>query len=189
MYKRQGDYTGVPQIQKAKALLAEAGYKGEPIVLMRPTDQTTIGKLPLVAKQQLEQAGFKVDLQNMDWQSLVSRRARKDAPQAGGWNAFITSWVAEDIQNPLTMAMMNARGDKGWFGWMDDAKLEEIKARFAQATTDADKKRIAEEAQLYAFQVGTHVPLGQYTVPAAVRKNVSGIVPAGAQVYWNIKKQ
>lgn len=184
-----GDYTGVPQIQKAKALLAEAGYKGEPIVLMRPTDQTTIGKLPLVAKQQLEQAGFKVDLQNMDWQSLVSRRARKDAPQAGGWNAFITSWVAEDIQNPLTMAMMNARGDKGWFGWMDDAKLEEIKSRFAQATTDADKKRIAEEAQLYAFQVGTHVPLGQYTVPAAVRKNVSGIVPAGAQVYWNIKKQ
>ncbi|KAF1022924.1 MAG: Glutathione-binding protein GsiB [Paracidovorax wautersii] len=184
-----GDYTGVPQIQKAKALLAEAGYKGEPIVLMRPTDQTTIGKLPLVAKQQLEQAGFKVDLQNMDWQSLVSRRARKDAPSAGGWNAFITSWVAEDIQNPLTMAMMNARGDKGWFGWFDDTKLEDIKARFAQAATEADKKKIAEEAQLYAFQIGTHVPLGQYTVPAAVRKNVTGIVPAGAQVYWNIRKQ
>ena len=24
--------------------------------------------------------------------------------------------------------------------------------------------------------------------PAALRKNISGLVPAGAQVYWNIKK-
>jgi peptide/nickel transport system substrate-binding protein len=31
--------------------------------------------------------------------------------------------------------------------------------------------------------------VGQYNQPAAVRKNVSGLVPAGAQVYWNIRKQ
>ncbi len=183
-----GEYTGVAQMARAKALLAESGYKGEPVVLMRPTDQTTIGKLPLVAKQQLEQAGFKVDMQNMDWASLVSRRARKDAANAGGWSAFVTAWVAEDIQNPLTMAMMNARGDQGWFGWLDDPKLEEIKGRFARAANDAEKKAIAVEAQRHAFEIGTHVPLGQYTVPAAVRSNVNGIVPAGAQVYWNIKK-
>lgn len=184
-----GDYTGVANPQKAKLLLQEAGYKGEPIVLMRPTDQAPISKLPLVAKQQLEQAGFKVDLQTMDWQTLVSRRAKKDAPSAGGWNAFMTAWVAEDIQNPLTMAMMNTRGDKGWFGWQDDAKLEEIKAQFARASTDAEKKKLAEAAQLRAFETVSHVPLGQYSVPAAVRKGVTGIVPAGAQVYWNIKKQ
>lgn len=184
-----GDYTGVANPQKAKLLLQEAGYKGEPVVLMRPTDQTTINKLPLVAKQQLEQAGFKVDLQTMDWQTLVARRAKKDAPSAGGWNAFMTAWTAEDIMNPLTMAMMNARGDKGWFGWQDDARLEEIKAQFARASTDVEKKKLAEAAQLRAFETVTHVPLGQYSVPAAVRKGVSGIVPAGAQVYWNIKKQ
>ncbi|WP_249931227.1 ABC transporter substrate-binding protein [Ramlibacter sp. 2FC] len=184
-----GDYTGVANPQKARQLLQEAGYKGEPIVLMRPTDQAPISKLPLVAKQQLEQAGFKVDLQTMDWQTLVSRRAKKDAPSAGGWNAFLTAWVAEDIQNPLTMAMMNARGDKGWFGWQDDAKLEGIKAQFARAGTDAEKKKLAEAAQLRAFETVSHVPLGQYSVPAAVRKGVTGIVPAGAQVYWNIKKQ
>jgi peptide/nickel transport system substrate-binding protein len=75
-----GEYTGIANPAKARALLAEAGYKGEPVVLMRPTDLGSIAKLPLVAKQQLEQAGFKVDLQTMDWQTLVARRAKKDAP-------------------------------------------------------------------------------------------------------------
>jgi peptide/nickel transport system substrate-binding protein len=39
-----------------------------------------IQKLPDVAAQLLRQAGFKVDLQAMDWQTLVGRRAKKDAP-------------------------------------------------------------------------------------------------------------
>lgn len=187
--EQTGDYTGIANPQKAKALLQEAGYKGEPVVLMRPTDNPTIGKLPLVAKQQLEQAGFKVDMQSMDWSTLVARRARKDAPTAGGWSAFLTSWTSSDILNPLTMAMMNASGEKGWFGWQNDPALEAIKVQFAQARTDADKKKFAQAAQLQAFQSVTHVPVGQYNQPAALRKNVSGLVPAGAQVYWNIRKQ
>ena len=183
-----GEYTGTANPQKARALLQEAGYKGEPVVLMRPTDLSAITKLPLVAKQQLEQAGFKVDLQTMDWQTLVSRRAKKDAPNAGGWSAFLSAFTAADILNPLTMAMMNAAGDKGWFGWQDDPKLEDLKVQYTLATTDAEKKRLAEAAQLRAFEVVTHVPVGQYNQPAAVRKGVTGLVPAGAQVYWNIKK-
>lgn len=186
---KTGVYTGIANPQKAKALLQEAGYNGEPVVLMRPAENGTIGKLPLVAKQQLEQAGFKVDLQNMDWQTLVGRRAKKDAPNAGGWSAFMTAWTASDILNPLTMAMMNATGDKGWFGWQDDATLEQIKKQFAAASTDAEKKKLAEAAQLRAFETVTHVPVGQFSQPAAVRKGVSGLVPAGAQVYWNIRKQ
>jgi peptide/nickel transport system substrate-binding protein len=84
--------------------------------------------------------------------------------------------------------MMNAAGDKGWFGWQDDPQIEELKVKFSQAGTDADKKKLAEQLQLRAFETATHVPLGQYNNPAAVRSNVSGIVPGGAQVYWNIKK-
>ena len=182
-------FTGTANPKKAQEMLKEAGYNGTPVLLMRPTDLASIAKLPLVAKQQLEAAGFKVDMQQMDWATLVARRAKKDAPAAGGWNAFLTAWTAGDILNPLTMAMMNATGDKGWFGWQDDPQIEELKAKFAQAGTDADKKKLAEQLQLRAFETATHAPLGQYNNPAAVRSNISGIVPGGAQVYWNIKKQ
>jgi peptide/nickel transport system substrate-binding protein len=182
-----GMYTGSADPVKAKQMLADAGYKGEPIVLMRPTDLAAIAKIPLVAKQQLEQAGFKVDMQTMDWQTLVARRAKKDVPSAGGWNAFMTAWAADDIRNPITMAMMNAQGEKGWFGWQDDATIEELKGKFLRASTEAEKKKIAEQLQLRAFETVSHVNLGQYINPNAARKNVTDFI-IGGQVYWNIKK-
>ena len=130
-----GIYTGIADPKKAAQMLKDAGYDGTPVVLMRPTDLAAIAKLPLVAKQQLEAAGFKVDMQQMDWATLLARRSKKDAPKDGGWNAFMTAWTAGDILNPLTMAMMNTAGDKGWFGWQDDKQIDELKAKFSQAST------------------------------------------------------
>ena len=79
---------------KAKALLAEAGYDGTPVVLMQSTDVARARNLAPVAKSLMEKAGFKVDLQAMDWQTLVSRRAKKDPLASGGWSVFLTSWAA-----------------------------------------------------------------------------------------------
>jgi peptide/nickel transport system substrate-binding protein len=183
-----GIYTGTADPKKAAAMLKEAGYDGTPVVLMRPTDLAAIAKLPLVAKQQLEAAGFKVDMPQSDWATLVARRAKKDLPSAGGWNAFMTAWTAGDILNPITMAMMNATGDKGWFGWQDDKQIEDLKVKFIAAGSDAEKKKIAELIQLRAMETASHVQLGQYNNPAAHRSNVKGLMAAGAQVYWNVTK-
>ena len=87
--------------QKARELLKEGGYDGTPVVLMHSTDLQVLTNLAPVAKSLMEKAGFKVDMQSMDWQTLVARRAKKDPPNAGGWNAFLTSWVAADILNPV----------------------------------------------------------------------------------------
>ena len=86
--------------KKAQELLKEAGYDGTPIVLMHSTDLAVLTNLAPVAKSLMEKAGFKVDMQSMDWQTLVARRSKKDPPNAGGWHAFLTSWVAADITNP-----------------------------------------------------------------------------------------
>ena len=60
---------------KAKALLKEGGYDGTPVVLMHSTDLYVLTNMAPVAKSLMERAGFKVDMQSMDWQTLVSRRA------------------------------------------------------------------------------------------------------------------
>jgi peptide/nickel transport system substrate-binding protein len=184
-----GSFTGKANPQAARKLLEQAGYKGEPVLLMRPGDYPALAKAPLVVKQQLEQAGFKVDMPNMDWQTLLARRAKKDPASAGGWNAFITFNAAADALMPTTMVMLNATGDRGWFGWFSDPELEELKNQFARAQTDAEKRKLAEAAQLRSIEQVTHVNLGQFFLPAAVRKNISGLVPAGANVYWNVRKQ
>ncbi len=175
-------------MKKAQELLKASGYDGTPVVLMKPTDLAAIQKLPDVAAQLLRQAGFKVDLQAMDWQTLVTRRSKKEAPAQGGWNMFFTAWVAPDIWNPLTNPAIGAEGEKSWFGWPKDEKIEQLRDQFARATDDARKKALAEEIQARAFEIGTHAPVGEYIEPLAARKNVSGFVTGPGNLYWNIKK-
>jgi len=182
-------FTGVANAAKARELLKEAGYDGTPIVMMRPTDLAAITKLPLVAKQQLEAAGFKVDLQQMDWASLVARRAKKEPPTQGGWNMFFTTWTAQDIGSPLTSAMLNAKGATGWFGWQDEPRIEDLKAKFARAHEGPEQKKIASAIQALVFETAAFAPLGQYRNPTALRSNVSGMLQtAGVPVMWGLSK-
>src|SRR5438552_2168243 len=173
---------------KSQALLKEAGYDGTPVVLMHSTDLALLANLAPVAKSLLEKGGFKVDMVSMDWQTLVARRAKKDPPTAGGWNAFLTSWVAADILNPVMMGFLNASCDKAMFGWPCDKDIEGLRDAFARETNPAKQKHIAEQVQVRATQYPTHIPLGQWFQPAAVRKVTDGYVPAPVPVFWSVTK-
>ena len=173
---------------RAQALLKEAGYDGTPIVLMHSTDLAVLTNLAPVAKQLMEKAGFKVDMQSMDWQSVVARRAKKDPPTQGGWHAFLTSWVSADILNPVSTAFLNASCDKALFGWPCDAEMEKLRDDYARETDPGKHKAIAEAVQVRLTQYPTHVPLGQWYQPGASRKNVDGYVTAPVPVFWNVAK-
>jgi peptide/nickel transport system substrate-binding protein len=174
---------------KARELLKEAGYDGTPIVLMHSTDLLVLTNLAPVAKSLMEKAGFKVDMQSMDWQTLVARRAKKDPANAGGWHAFLTNWVASDVLNPVMAAFLNASCDKALFGWPCDAEMEKLRDAFARETDPAKQKEIAEAVQLRNTQVTTHIHLGQWYYPTAVRKNVTGVLTGPVPVFWNIEKR
>ena len=183
------DIQSKSNMKKAQELLKASGYDGTPIVVMKPTDLASIQKLPDVAAQLLRQAGFKVDLQAMDWQTLVGRRSKKDPIDKGGWHMFLTAWQGHDIWNPIANAALDTRGEQsGWFGWGKDEKLVEMRAQFMRATDDAQKKKLADAIQARAFEVGTHVPLGEYTQPMAARKNITGFFLTNGNLYWNLKK-
>jgi peptide/nickel transport system substrate-binding protein len=175
--------------EKSKALLKEAGYDGTPVVLLHPTDVNIIANIPVVAKSLLEKGGFKVDMQSMDWQTLVARRSKKDPPGQGGWNAFLTSWVAADILNPVMAGFFNAGCDKAMFGWPCDKELESLRDQFARETNPARLKSIVEAVQARVVQYPTHVNLGQWNVPAIMRKNVDGAIESPVTVFWNVEKK
>jgi peptide/nickel transport system substrate-binding protein len=176
-------------VTKARQLLDEAGYDGTPIVLMHSTDLASLANLAPVAKALMEKAGFKVDMQSMDWQTLVARRAKKDPPAQGGWHAFLTAWVAADILDPVMMGFLNAGCDKAMFGWPCDQEIESLRDQYARATDPAQHQAIAEAAQVRATQSPTHIPLGQWFQPAAMRKNIDGMMPAPVTVFWNVEKK
>ncbi len=174
---------------RARKLLAEAGYDGTPIVLLHSTDLPVLTNLAPVAKQLLERAGFKVDMQSMDWQSVVARRAKKDPPSQGGWHAMFTSWVSADVLNPVSTAFLNASCDKAAFGWPCDPEMEKLRDDFARATDPARQKAIAEAVQLRWTQSPTHAILGQWYQPTLMRNSLQGVVASPVPVFWNVTKK
>ena len=177
-------------IAAAKKALAESGYDGTPVVLMAPGDVLTLKAQPIVVAQQLREAGFKVDLQATDWQTVVSRRASQKSPKEGGWNMFVTNWVSADADNPISNVAVGGQGKKGgWFGWAEDARIEQLKDAFVRAASLDERKKIATEIQKEAYDQVLYMPLGQYQVPSAWRKSLTGVLDGPATpVFWNIDK-
>ncbi|WGS23234.1 MULTISPECIES: ABC transporter substrate-binding protein [unclassified Bradyrhizobium] len=177
-------------IAEAKKALAESGYDGTPVVIMAPGDVTTLKAQPVVVAQQLREAGFKVDLQATDWQTVVSRRASQKPPKEGGWNMFFTNWVSADVSNPITNLSVGGQGKNGgWFGWAEDAKIEQLKDAFVRAPSLDEQKKIAADIQKEAYDQVIYIPLGQYQAPSAWRKSLTGVLDGPATpIFWNIDK-
>ncbi|MCV9877638.1 ABC transporter substrate-binding protein [Brenneria izbisi] len=176
-------------LEAAKALLKKAGYDGTPVVIMQPTDVPSQAPQPVVVAQALRKAGFKVDLQPMDWQTLVSRRANQNPPSQGGWNLFFTYWNAETIWNPVVNPMLDGGGRQGaWFGWPTDPTMNELRVDFATATDPVRQKTIAVEIQKRAMDQVSYIPLGQFYDVAVWNNRISHLMAGPSTVFWNVEK-
>ena len=175
----------------AKKALAESGYDGTPIVIMAPGDVVTLKAQPVVSAQLLREAGFKVDLQATDWQTVVTRRASQKPPKEGGWNMFFTNWVGADVVNPIANFSIGGRGTKGgWFGWAENPKIEQLKDAYARSSSPDEQKKIAADIQKEAYDQVIYVPLGQYLAPSVWRKSLTGVLDGPATpIFWNIDKK
>jgi peptide/nickel transport system substrate-binding protein len=180
--------SGKRDFDAAKKLVAEAGYKGEKIVLLDAVDQPLIHAEALVATDLLKKLGLNVEYVTSDWGTVVTRRASKKPPAEGGWNMFETGWVGSDTLDPSTNVMLRANGDKAWFGWPTDDKLEELRMQWIKATDSEARQEIAAKVQERAFEVVPYVPTGQFFVKTAFRKDIKGYISAPAIFMWNIEK-
>jgi peptide/nickel transport system substrate-binding protein len=174
---------------RARELLKEAGYDGTPVVLMQTTDLPALTNLAPVAKAQLERAGFKVDMQPMDWQTTVARTNKKDPLAKGGWSIFLTSWGALDSSDPIVSQNLNASCENATPGWPCDKRIEELRDQFAAESDPQKKKAIADEIQVRAVTLGTHFPLGEWYGLFAYRTSTRGwLPPMTAMLFWNAEK-
>lgn len=175
--------------RRARELLKEAGYDGTPIVLLHATDVASLANLAPVAKALLERAGFVVDMQAMDWATLVSRLQKRDPANAGGWSAYASSWSAADILDPVMNGFLNSRCERAMIGWPCDPEMERLRDSFGRETDPIRQKEIAAAVQRRAIEWTPMVPLGQRRDRMATRSNITGVVPAPVTVFWNMSRQ
>lgn len=173
-------------VKKAMELLKEGGYDGTPIVLLQSTDRIVYANLAPVAKSLMEKVGMKVDMQSMDWQSTVVRRAKKNPPSQGGWNISLTS--TNNALNPLTSSYLNASCEKTTFGWPCDSEIERLRSQFAREIEPTKQKALAEAVQVRAVEYPVYIPLGQWYQPMVARKNIVGLLTTPVPAFWNMAK-
>jgi peptide/nickel transport system substrate-binding protein len=180
--------SGPRDVAKAKRLVADSGYKGEPVLLMSPTDQPALAQVCQVTRDVFEKVGIKVDYQAMDWSTLVARRASRELPDKGGWNAFCTSWSGLAVADPGGHFPIRGNGSGAWFGWPTDQKMEALRDSWFDAPDLPTQQKICEDMQTYAFEQVPFIPIGQWFYPTAFRNTVTDIVRSPNILHWNLKK-
>jgi len=176
---------------RAKALLAESGYKGEPIVLLDPADQPDIHMIAQLTADALRRAGANVDLQTMDWSTVITRRNTREAParNPAGWDLAFTLWGGFSLSSPLTNTPLVTTCDgKNLYGWPCDAEIERLRAAFLDARGDADRMTVIAALQTRYFEVVPYVNTGPFLRPVAFRSNVRGLLETPYPVMWNVEK-
>lgn len=177
--------TGPRDIKAAKAALVAAGYDGRPVVVMDPLDQEHLHSATLVVAKTLEQIGFKVDLQTMDWGTLVQRRSNKGPMSEGGWNMFITGLNDMTAFDPSTNIALRGNGKEAYAGWPTSERIEGLRQKWLYASDMAEQKAIAEAIQLVAFEELPYIPLGAPNGFVAMSKRVKNF-PREFPRFYNV---
>lgn len=175
-------------VEKAKALLKEAGYDGTPVLLLHVTENPFHDRAYSVLKPMLEEAGFVVDEQMTDWATVSTRRTSKEPVDKGGWNVFFTGWGFVDQSNPMTNVYVAGEGLNGWYGWADSAELRDLRVKFAATTDLAEQKALAENMQRVAYDLVPFVPLGQASIAQGVATNLEGFIDSPVPFFWNVRR-
>jgi peptide/nickel transport system substrate-binding protein len=183
-----GPLMGRRDLERAKKLIQESGYKNEKIVIISASDAPITHSQSLLTAELLRKLGLNVELQAGDWGTLVTRRASKEPVDRGGWSIFHTSFAAPDVSSPAAPPLVSS-GDNAWFGWPTDKKLEELREAWFNTSDEASAKKAADEAQLEAFKFVPYIPTAQFIVPTAYRSNLSGAIVAPVVFLWNVEKK
>jgi len=154
-----------PAVRQA---LAHAGYNGEQIVVLVPTDVQEIRAESLAGTDQLRRAGMNVDVQEMELGTALRKRQNQAAPDKGGWNAFFG---------------LNDRS-----GWPTSPNIEALRAAWLDAGGLDEQRRICTELQLRLWQDVPYIPMGEYWQSTAYRKDLVDVLPGCFAVFYGVRR-
>lgn len=167
------EYYNQNDVEKAKALLAEAGYNNEPIILVTTPDYAEMYNATLVVQEQLKQAGFNAEVESYEFSTFMEHRA--DPKQ---FSMFITSNSYNML--PIQLSVL----DSGWAG-LDSPEVSEGITAIRSAETDEEAAKAWADLQTFLYEYGAATVLGHYTGVSLMNENVDGVGYVRFPIYWN----
>jgi peptide/nickel transport system substrate-binding protein len=160
---------------KAQKLLRDAGYSGQPVRWITTKEYDWMYKNALVARQQLEAAGFKIDLQVVDWATLVQRRAKPEV-----WDVFSTGITF----NPEPA--FNTGVQCNWPGWWCHDEKDRWLDSVARESEPRKRKAMWEKVQAIFYEDVGRVKFGDFFTLDVTRRDVRGYQATNELSLWNV---
>ena len=159
---------------KARQLLKEAGYNGQPVRWVTTKEYEWMYNTALMASQRMEDAGFKVDLQVVDWATLVQRRNKPEL-----FDVFSTGFTLNPDPAIATSIQCN------WPGSWCLGGMDKLLADLARETDPKRRRAIIEKVQALFYEDVGRIKFGDYFDLWVTRKEVRGFKPGPYLYFWN----
>jgi peptide/nickel transport system substrate-binding protein len=190
-YPGQPDYTdtgketyNLHNPDLAKKYLAEAGYQGEPVVLLTDKDYPPMYNSALVMQQQLQAIGVNAQMKVVDWPTSVQMFLNTSE----GWNFFFTGWGTQPALGALATMQFLVQPNSAYKpkdGKEDPDVLAAWNDMNTLPTPEGRQDAYARMQSLVLERVYA-VPFGSFTQVEAVRSNVNGFVPFRIPRFANV---
>jgi peptide/nickel transport system substrate-binding protein len=170
--------------EKAKALLAKAGYKGEPVVILTNKDYTSMYNAAVVQAEEMKSVGINAQVQVVDWPTSISMFLRGDT----GWNYFHTGWGTQPALGALSTMAFFAPPNATYrpAAGKDDPDVVKLWNDMNNLPDAAARQEAFVKLQALVLDRAYAVPFGSLTKVQAVRANVQGFVPFRIPRFSNV---
>lgn len=163
--------------EQGMELLKEAGYDGEELTLLTTRDYDDQYHGAVVIKEQLEQAGVKVNLEIYDWPTLLGKVYEEDA-----YDMFLmaNSIVAEPSSSPYF--------NPDYSGWPNDPEMDELRMEFRGKMTKEEAMPVYDELQEWLYDYVPAVKIGDYNRVSSARDTIENFQYLDGVIFWNVTK-
>jgi peptide/nickel transport system substrate-binding protein len=152
---------------KARALLEEAGYDGTPIRWITTQEDLGDYNSAEVCRQQLEEAGFTVELVVVDEPTVAEMRSERE-----GWDAWNGAFILRT--DPTLLPYLSSCDYSGW--WCSPEKEEAFERLLTQIDFDARYAAFEDLQRLFYEEVGGIKQQNNYGI-MVIRNEVQNFGP------------
>jgi peptide/nickel transport system substrate-binding protein len=174
-------------VDRAKALLREGGYNGEPARLLVAMDVAAQSALGQVAADLFRSIGLNTDFISTDWGSVLQRTTSREPVARGGWSSYGTFFPGLDFIDPGANAVLRGNGLAGANGWPTSSRLEALREDWFNAPDNTVRRTVAGKMQSVVLEEVFFVPLGAYRSNTVLKRSLEGRVP-GLPLFWNLRR-
>ncbi|OPZ65161.1 MAG: Oligopeptide-binding protein AppA precursor [Firmicutes bacterium ADurb.Bin506] len=164
-------------VARAKALLKEAGYNGEQIILVTNTDYAYMYKAALVVLQQLKAIGMNIKLEVYDWPGALAVRA-----DLKKWDLFFSS---HSTRFDPTANDFYYYKSTTFFGY-DNPEMEAILNEAKRLSDPTARRALYEKAQQKVYDEAAMLKLFDLNMYEGLRSHVKDFKFWVMPYFWNV---